>query len=63
MAQSVEQWLPVSATPALSNVPVAVLPELPAAALELNEAQRPERVTADRWTAPDANIIATLFPK
>ncbi len=63
MAESVEQWMPAPATPALSNVPIAVLPQLPAAALELDQAQRPERVTADRWTAPDANIIPTLFPK
>ena len=63
MAQSVEQWTPVPTTPALCNVPIAVLPQLPVAALELDEAQRPERVTADRWTAPDANLVPTLFPK
>jgi hypothetical protein len=53
----------VPATPALCNVPIAVLPQLPATALELDSAQRPERVTADRWTAPDANIVPALFPK
>jgi hypothetical protein len=63
MAQSVEQWMPVPATPALCNVPIAALPQLPAAALELDETQRPERVTADRWTVPDANLVPTLFPK
>jgi len=63
MAQSVEQWTPLPATPALSGVPVAVLPQLPVAALELDEVQRPERVTADRWTAPDANVVPALFPK
>ncbi len=63
MAQSVEQWMPAPAAPALCNVPIAVLPQLPAAALELDTAQRPERVTADRWTAPDANLVPTQFPK
>jgi hypothetical protein len=63
MAQSVEQWMPMSATPALCEVPVAALPELPAASLELDNGQRPERVSADRWTAPDANLIPALFPK
>jgi hypothetical protein len=55
--------MPVPATPALCQVPVAVLPQLPVAALELDTAQRPERVTADRWTAPDASMIAALFAK
>ncbi len=64
MAQSVEQWMPVTATPALCEVPAASLPGLPlAAVLELDNAQRPERVTADRWTAPDPNLISALFPK
>jgi hypothetical protein len=63
MAQSVEQWTPLPATPALCNVPIAVLPQLTAAALELDEAQRPERVSADRWTAPDANLVPALFSK
>jgi len=63
MAQSVEQWMPVPAMPALCGVPIAVLPQLPVAALELDSAQRPERVTADRWTAPDANIVPALFSK
>ncbi len=63
MAQSVEQWMPVPATPALCNVPVVALPQLPVATLELDTGQRPERVTADRWTAPDANLVPTLFPK
>ncbi len=61
MAQSVEQWTPITATPALCEVPVAALSDLPAAALELDNAQRPERVTADRWTAPDANIVSAVF--
>jgi hypothetical protein len=63
MAQSVEQWMPVPATPALCEVPVAALPELPPTVLELDSAQRPELVTADRWTAPDANLVPALFHK
>jgi hypothetical protein len=63
MAQSVEQWTPIAATPALCEVPVAALPVLPIGALELDNAQRPERVTADRWTAPDGNVITALFSK
>ena len=45
------------------HIPVAELPELPAAALELDNAQRPERVTADRWTVPDANRVSAVFAK
>jgi hypothetical protein len=61
MAQSVEQWMPIPATPALWEVTMAALPELAAAALELDNAQRPERVTADRWTVPDANLVSALL--
>jgi hypothetical protein len=63
MAQSVEQWMSIPATPALCEVPIAAMPEIPTVALELDNAQRPERVTADRWTAPDANLVPALFPK
>ncbi len=41
MAQSVEQWMPIPATPAIGDVPVAALPELLAVVLELDNAQRP----------------------
>jgi len=63
MAQSVEQWMTIPAMPALCEVPIADLPLLPVTTLELDAAQRPERVTADRWTAPDGNLIPALFPK
>jgi len=63
MAQSVKQWMSIPATPAACEVPVAELPVLPVAALELDNSQRTERVTADRWTAPDANLIPALFPR
>jgi len=63
MAQSVEQWMSTPATSAMCEVPVAAPPELSTVALELDNAQRPERVTADRWTAPDGNLIPALFPK
>jgi hypothetical protein len=63
MAQSVEQWMSIPATPTACEIPVAELPVLPVAALELDNSQRPERVTVDRWMAPDVNLITALFPK
>jgi hypothetical protein len=53
----------IPVTPALSGVTLTTLPELSVAALELDNAQRPERATADRWMAPDANLVPALFPK
>ena len=63
MAQSVEQWMSMPATPALCEVAAAALPELSAAAIELDNPQRPERVSTDGWTAADANLIPALFPR
>jgi hypothetical protein len=62
MAQSVEQWMAMPPMPALCEVPVAALPYLPLVVIELDDGQRPERVTADRWTASDTNLISALFP-
>ena len=64
MAQSVEQWMSIAAAPAFCQVPLIGLPVLPALACELDETQRPERITADRWSPSDAaNMISALFPK
>ena len=64
MAHSVEQWSPAPATPFLCHVPVAELPVLPPEVLELTPEQRPEQVTADRWTPSEtANQVSALFPK
>ncbi len=64
MAHSVEQWSPAPATPFLADVIVAVLPVLPPYQMELTPEQRPEQVTADRWTPSEAaNQVSALFPK
>lgn len=63
MAQSIEQCVPMPAMLAMCEVPVAALPELSATALELAQAQLPEQVTADRWTAADAHLVSILLSK
>jgi len=56
---SVEQWMPVPATPATLAIPVFVVPA--PSVLELDAGQRPENVSADRWTGSESANILTLF--
>ncbi len=60
MAQSVEQWMPITAMPALCEIPAAAVIVVPITKLELTAAQQPERVTPDRWNQPDP-IVPVLF--
>ena len=46
----------------MADVPVAALPEMPTVTLELDNAQRPERVTADWGPRLMRNVVSALFP-